>query len=294
MSRSLRLLVVTGMSGAGKTTALKLLEDLGYEAVDNLPVALLRPLAAPDPGDSGARLPPAIAVGIDARTRDFAPDDVLARLEALKAQDAVAVRLIFLDAEDAALQSRFTATRRRHPLALDRPIMDGIARERALLWPLREQADLVIDTTGLSLPDFRNIVAGHFALAQSPQMAISLVSFSFRHGLPRQADLVFDARFLRNPFYDPALRSLTGRDEPVARFVSADPAFAPFVARLEELILSLIPSFKREGKTYLTIAVGCTGGRHRSVCVSGWLAEALERNGHAVTLAHRDIDRGDQ
>jgi UPF0042 nucleotide-binding protein len=282
--RRRQVLLVTGLSGAGHTTALKVLEDLGYEAVDNLPLFLLGGLA----GDvAGAELRP-MAIGVDSRTRDFTAAALAEHRDRLTADPGLEVRLLYLDCGDESLRRRFTETRRRHPLALDRPIDDGIRRERQLLAPLRESADLVIDTTDLAIGDLRRLLRGHFGLDHRPAAAIAIVSFSYRNGLPREADLVFDVRFLRNPHYDPALRPLTGRDAEVGQFVAADPAFAPFFASLTQLLLPLLPSFEREGKSYLTIAVGCTGGRHRSVYVAERLAAWLAAQERPAIVRHRD------
>lgn len=289
--RVTRLLLVTGVSGAGRSSTLKILEDMGYEAVDNLPLALLAALAElpPRPDESGAGL----AVGIDTRTRDFNVETVLGLLAQLRGHPQLEVKLLFLDCDDEVLQHRFTATRRRHPLAGERPIADGIRHERALTFPMRNAADLVIDTSRLALPDLRRLIDGHFAPAKGPGLALAVTSFSFRLGLPREADLVFDVRFLRNPHYEEQLRPHSGENPDVAAFIMQDPAFAPFMARLSEMVLSLIPSFRREGKTYLTIAIGCTGGRHRSVHVARELARVLEGEGQKATLLHRDIARGE-
>ncbi len=278
-----RLLVVTGLSGAGHSTALKILEDIGYEAVDNLPLSLLAGVT----GEMEGRRRP-LAIGVDSRTRDFSAAALAERLDRLQADDGLEVRLLYLDCGDEALRRRFTETRRRHPLALDRPVMDGIRQDRELLAPLRHRADLAVDTTDLAIGDLRRVLRGHFALERKADTAISIVSFSYRHGLPREADLVFDARFLRNPHYDPALRPLTGRDAAVAGFVEADPAWQPFFAALTGLLLPLLPSFEREGKSYLTIAIGCTGGRHRSVHAAERLAVWLRAEGRSVDLRHRD------
>jgi RNase adapter protein RapZ len=282
--RPRQVLLVTGLSGAGHTTALKVLEDLGYEAVDNLPLFLLGGLA----GDvGGAEIRP-MAIGVDSRTRDFTAAALAEHRDRLKSDPGLEVRLLYLDCGDEALRRRFTETRRRHPLALDRPVDDGIRRERALLAPLRESADLVIDTTDLDIGDLRRLLRGHFGLDHRPAAAITIVSFSYRNGLPREADLVFDVRFLRNPHYDPALRPLTGRDAEVGQFVAADPAFAPFFTSLTQLLLPLLPSFEREGKSYLTIAVGCTGGRHRSVFVAERLGAWLAAQDRPAIVRHRD------
>jgi UPF0042 nucleotide-binding protein len=278
-----RLLVVTGLSGAGRTTALKILEDIGYEAVDNLPLTFLSGLAA----DMVSAAPP-LAIGVDSRTRDFTAFALSDRLDRLKSELPFEVRLVFLDCADESLRRRFTETRRRHPLALDRPIADGIRQERHLLAALRGRADLVIDTTEFTGGDLRRVLRGHFALNRRPGLAFSVLSFSYRQGLPREADLVFDVRFLKNPHYDPALRPLTGRDPEVGRFIEGDPAYAPFFTALTGLLLPLLPCFEREGKSYVTIAVGCTGGRHRSVFVAERLAAWLASQDRPAIVRHRD------
>lgn len=291
VAEPIRFVVVSGLSGAGKSTALKLLEDYGYEAVDNLPLALLRRLAASDDGESaGTRPRRAIAVGIDSRTRDFQPDQLIALLGELRQRDDLAVQLLYFDCEDEVLLKRFTATRRRHPLASDRPIADGIAAERRLMMPLRAAADLVIDTSMAALPDFRQSLAAQFALDALPGLSIMVLSFSYKLGLPREADLVFDVRFLRNPHYDDALRPHTGDHPDVAAYVGADPGYADFFSRLRDMIDALLPRYTEEGKRYLTIAVGCTGGRHRSVVVAEALGKHLREAGQRVDIRHRDRD----
>lgn len=277
------LLIITGLAGAGHSTALKLLEDLGYEAVDNLPLTLLGGLAAGTPDQP-------VAIGIDSRTRGFSPGALVEQLDALRAAGRN-VRLIFLLCSDEVLQRRFTETRRRHPLAIDRPVADGIRHERALLASLREIADLVIDTSELKVGDLKRVLASHFAVGRAAGLAIAVVSFSYRQGLPREADLVLDVRFLHNPHYEPELRGQTGSDAAVVRYIETDPGFAPFFAGLTGLIEPLLPRFEQEGKSYLTLAVGCTGGRHRSVMVAERLAAWLRGQGHSVELRHRDLAR---
>jgi RNase adapter protein RapZ len=280
-----RLLVVTGMSGAGRSTALKALEDMGYEAVDNLPLSLLpNLLSAP------AQSPP-LALGVDVRTRDFGVGALLATLDQLVAEHHLELNIVFLDCEDDRLIRRYTETRRRHPLAGDRPVSDGIALERQRVLPLRDRADLVIDTTALNPGDLKRLLHGHFALDAAPGIATFVTSFSYRHGLPRDADLVFDVRFLRNPHYVAALRPLTGRDAPVRAFIEADPDFPSFFERLCGWLAPLLPRYEREGKSYLTIAIGCTGGRHRSVYLAERLAAWLSERGRPVGLSHRDLDQ---
>ncbi len=291
-----RLVFVTGLSGAGRSSALKVLEDLGYEAIDNLPLFLLRRLA--DEGHeegagterrSGVR---ALAIGIDIRSRGFTADGFIELLARFRQNAGFSVALLYLEADDTVLRTRFSATRRRHPLAVDRTVEDGIAIERRIMLPIRAAADQVLDTSILSLPEFRRVITASHDLEQGPGLGLSVVSFSYRQGLPREADPVFDVRFLDNPFYQPALKSKTGDDPEVGAFIAADPVWPPFFASFSDLILSLIPAYGREGKTYLTIAVGCTGGRHRSVYTAERLVERLIAAGHRVSLHHRDRDNG--
>ena len=279
-----RLVLVTGLSGAGRSSALNTLEDLGYEAIDNLPLELLDRVLR-----DGSTRP--LALGVDIRTRSFAVAPVVEALERLEADPRLDVVLLFVHCDDEILRRRFTETRRRHPLAQDRPLIDGIVAERRLVTPLRTRADLVIDTSALTPGDFRRILTGHLALETAPSMSVFVMSFSYRFGLPRAADVVFDARFLANPHYDPRLRPLTGRDPEVAAFVRADPDFEPYFERLVAMLTPLLPRYQREGKSYLTIAFGCTGGRHRSVMMAESLAAALESGDWRVSLVHRDLDR---
>ena len=281
-NRLRRIVLVTGLSGAGRTAALDNLEDLGYEAIDNPPLELVARIAA-------TAEPKPIAIGIDIRTRDFAAEPFLALLESLKSDPDRSVSLLFVDCDDDILRRRYSETRRRHPLAEDRPLADGIAAERRLLAPLRARADLVIDTSGLTPGDFRQVLTGHLGSPERATMAVFVTSFSYRTGLPRSADLVFDVRFLKNPHYETELRPLTGRDPEVAEFVSQDADFSKFFEDLTAMLDPLLPRYEREGKSYLTIAFGCTGGRHRSVAVAESLAGWLRAQGRPVTLVHRDL-----
>jgi len=273
------VVLVTGLSGAGRSTALKVLEDLGYEAIDNLPLDLLGAMAR----EGGP-----IALGIDIRSRSFAAGSLLAQFDRLGA--GAEAKLLFLDCDDEVLERRFTETRRPHPLAADRRVADGIAAERRLMAPLRARADLAVDTTNLSGAELRRLLAGHLGLGNGPGMTIFVTSFSYREGLPREADLVFDARFLANPHYQAALRPLDGRDPRVAAYVTEDPAFEAFFHGLTGMLAPLLPRYEREGKSYLTIAIGCTGGRHRSVAVGERLAAWLASLERPVELSHRDLD----
>jgi len=281
-----RLVIVTGMSGAGRSSCLKILEDQGFEAINNLPIPLIERFVRLDDG-----LERDLAIGIDSRTRAFAPERLVKLVGKLaRANPKVGVSLLFFDCDDEALQQRYTETRRRHPLAADRPVQDGIAAERALLHPLKAAATLVIDTTLLSLPELKRLLTGHFATShKSRGLIVSCVSFAYRRGLPREADLVFDVRFLLNPHYVPALEPLTGLDPAVQAHIESDPGFAAFAANLEALLLPLLPRYQAEGKSYLTIAVGCTGGKHRSVFVTERLADALRAAGYEVSTLHREL-----
>jgi RNase adapter protein RapZ len=284
-----RVLLVTGMSGAGKSTVLKALEDLGYEAVDNMPLRLLRRLLSVEDrsGEHPADRP--LAIGIDTRTRAFDAENIVQRLKELKRDEDLDIRVLFLDCTGGELTRRFSETRRRHPLALDRPAADGIARERELLAPLRRWADVVIDTTDQTVHDTRRVVREKFGRATDDALTITCMSFGFARGLPRDADLVFDMRFLANPHWEGALRPLTGLDAAVGEFIAADPAFDPAFGRIADLLVTLIPRYHHEGKTYLTVAFGCTGGRHRSVYVTETMARSLRAAGYAPTVVHRDI-----
>lgn len=273
--------VVTGLSGAGKSTALKALEDAGFEAVDNLPLSLLHALLmVPDAHP--------VAVGVDTRTRAFAPDALLDRIAKLSTQRHP-VRLVFLDCADEVLARRFGETRRPHPLSPDRPVADGIARERETLARLRERADLVLDTSDMSPHDLRRAVFERVLREAPARLTVTVCSFGYSRGLPRDADLVFDLRFLANPHWDPALRPLDGRDPAVDGHVAADPAFAPAFARIMDLLLLLLPGYRSEGRAYLTIALGCTGGRHRSVAVAERVGTALAAAGWPNFVVHRDL-----
>ena len=285
------LVLVTGMSGAGKSTALKILEDLGFEAIDNLPLSLLADLVrAHGEGERRGLL----ALGIDSRTRGFDSGDIERYLEPFLGPGRPGgIVLLFLDCETEVLRRRFSETRRRHPLAHGRPVDEGIRRERTLLGWLRDRADLTLDTSARSVRDLRGVIAARFQPQAERAPAIFVLSFAYRRGVPAEADFVFDVRFLANPHHDPALRPLTGRDPEVARHVRDDPAYDAFFEGLVALLEPLLPAFERDGRSYLTIATGCTGGRHRSVAVAEHLAEALGGGNWRVTVRHRDLD-GDE
>jgi len=281
-----RVLLVTGLSGAGRSTALRAFEDMGYETVDNLPATLVAALVQPD----AARDRP-LAIGIDIRTRDFGAAPFLATVDALRVRPDIAFTVLFLDCADEALLRRYSQTRRRHPLAHDRPVADGIAMERRRLAQLRDRADWVIDTTDLVEGDLRRELRSGFSLARTPAMAVIVMSFAYGQGVPRSADLVFDVRFLRNPHYVDRLRPKTGEDPEVGAYVEGDAGYADFFERLTGFIEPLLPRYRAEGKSYLTIAFGCTGGRHRSVHVAEKFGAWLAARGHRAAIRHRELER---
>ena len=288
------VLLVTGMSGAGKTQALKALEDMGYEAIDNVPLSLLHTLIAGSQrevqGAHGASTEGErrIAIGVDIRTRDFGIEPFLRCCEEIEAMDHVSARIVFVDCDDEELRRRYEETRHRHPLAVDRPVADGIARERKLVSALRDRADIMIDTTGHGPGELKRMLEGHLASHAESELAVFITSFAYRHGLPREADLVLDVRFLANPHYVPELRNKTGKDPEVAHYIESDPAFQPFFDNVTRLLKPLLPGFRAEGKSYLTIGIGCTGGRHRSVFVAERLMLWFESIGQPVRIRHRD------
>lgn len=284
-----RILLVSGMSGAGKSTALKTFEDMGWEVVDNLPFALLdRLLATRQPeGADGSR---PLALGIDSRTRGFDAAALVARIKSMRDAHGENIGTLFLDCSGSELERRYSETRRRHPLAPDRPASDGIARERELVAPLRRWSDHVIDTSATTANDLRQELRNRFASDGGTDTVVSIMSFGFARGIPRNADLVFDMRFLRNPHWDEALRPLTGLDDAVGAYVRADPSWDNAVEKIVDLLILLLPRYQAEGKAYLTIAFGCTGGRHRSVHVAEHVAGRLQDAGFVAGVSHRDID----
>jgi UPF0042 nucleotide-binding protein len=284
-----RILLVTGMSGAGKSTALRTFEDLGWEVVDNLPLTLLERLLAAPPAQGAADAGRPLALGIDSRTRGFDADAVVERIALLRRRRKMPVELLFLDCAGAELARRYSETRRRHPLAPDRPAGDGIARERDLLSPLRRFADHLIDTTDNNTSSLQQELRTRFGDPEVEGPVLSIVSFGFSRGVPRNADLMFDMRFLRNPHWDAALKPLTGLDAPVGDHIAADPTYEDALVRIEDLLLLLIPRYASEGKSYVTIAFGCTGGRHRSVHVAERVAARLRGAGFSPNVAHRDL-----
>lgn len=280
-----RVLLVTGMSGAGKLTVLRTLEDLGWEVVDNLPLSLLRRMLSAPNDDDAAR---PIAVSLGAHTRGFEARKLIELVRHLNNDVDYDVGTLFLDCETPELERRFSETRRRHPLAIDRPAVDGIARERELLEPLKGWANRLINTTELKANELQTEVRRSFG-GEADAPTLSVMSFGFSRGLPRSADLVFDMRFLRNPHWVPELRPSTGLDGAVVDYIRSDPAYEDAVGRIEELLLTLLPRYAASGKSYVVVAIGCTGGKHRSVHVADRIAKRLRDAGFSPTLSHRDL-----
>jgi len=278
--------IVTGPSGAGRSTAINALEDLGFEAIDNLPMPLLERLFA-----GGAHDRP-LAVGIDARTRDFGADTLMATVESLTSIPQLNVSLVYVDCDTDTLLRRFSETRRRHPLAPNETPLVGVERERALLGSLRERADVLVDTTQMTPHELRAEIWRWFGRGDgAADMAVSVQSFSFKRGTPRGADMVLDCRFLRNPHWKPELKAMTGEQPQVAEFVTADPLYQPFYDKSLDMLELLLPAYKAEGKSYFTLALGCTGGQHRSVCVAERLSNGLANAGWQVSIRHRELER---
>ena len=279
-----RLFIITGMSGAGKSSALHALEDLGFETVDNLPVFLLKAALR------GGGVDRPLAVGMDVRTRDFDAQELLSELETLSVQAPITLTLLYLDCDDDILVRRYTETRRPHPLDGEVPVLSAIILERQLLVPMKNAADQVIDTSNLTTAELKRTIEKTFGIDTHRTMHIHLVSFGYRNGVPREADLVFDVRFLKNPHYVPELKLKSGLDKDVGAYISKDPDHEAFLKNLKKLLEPLLPRYQAEGKSYLTIAIGCTGGRHRSVFVLQDLAAWLDSLGLKVDHRHRDID----
>ena len=285
-SRAMRpeLVIITGVSGSGKATVLKALEDLGYHAVDNLPVALLETFAG--------LVKESATIRRAALVVDIREGDLLARFPESyhRVRGLLRTCLLFLDAADESLLRRFSETRRPHPLGRE-SVLVGLHAERKQLEPIRDLADQVIVTSELTSAQLRKIIGETFSATQDAALRVAVLSFGFRHGVPQESDLVFDVRFLPNPNYVPEFKALSGRNARVARYIRAFPQTSEFLKRVQDLLAFLLPHFVAEGKTYLTIAFGCTGGRHRSVMMAEEVTRHLQRGGYPVRISHRDIDK---
>jgi UPF0042 nucleotide-binding protein len=273
-------ILVTGLSGAGISTVLNALEDFKFEVFDNFPISMIPQLYEQNYDSASTN---GIAIGVDARTRGFSPSAVLDVVKAIEA------RLVYITCDDFVLHKRFTETRRRHPLGAGKSVSYGIKAEHDLLEPIHNKADIVIDTTDTSIHDLRHIIEGHFSVQAVENLTVSLLSFGFKNGMPRNADIVMDVRFLRNPHWDKDLKPKTGLDNDVGEYIREDADFEIFVESFKSLLQPLLPRYAKEGKSYLTIAIGCTGGRHRSVYTVETLKGWLQEQGINVYAEHRDI-----
>jgi UPF0042 nucleotide-binding protein len=280
-----RVVFVTGPSGAGRSSAIHTLEDLGYEAIDNLPLSLLPRLL------EGPPLTRPLALGTDPRNRDFSAQALIAAVDGLAAHEQVLSELVYLDCADDVLVRRFSETRRRHPMAPAEDTLTGIRREKELLSPVRARATSLIDTSTLSPHELREEIARHFSATTPHRLALTIQSFSYKRGLPTGADMVFDCRFLENPYWQDDLRQSDGRDQAVRDFIAKDPRFAPFSTQVLGLIETLLPAYVDEGKTHLTVAFGCTGGQHRSVAMTEIIVSHLAQAGWQVSKRHRELER---
>jgi RNase adapter protein RapZ len=280
-----RLVLITGPSGAGRSTAIDALEDLGYEVIDNLPLRLVPRLI------EGPPLGHPIALGLDVRNRDFNVTALIELIDVLTRDPRVALQVLYVDCAPAVLIQRYAQTRRRHPLAPAETPVEGVAREIDLLAPIRVRADHLIDTSEMTPHDLKAELALWFGHGTTQGMAVSLQSFSYKRGLPRGVDMIFDCRMLDNPYWTPALRDLDGRDPAVVAHIMTDPRFGPFHDKLLDLLTFLLPASVAEGKAHLSIGFGCTGGQHRSVAMVEILGKALAEAGWPVSKRHRELER---
>lgn len=284
-TRHHRIVLVTGPSGSGRSTAINALEDIGFETISNLPLSLLpRLLEGPPPERP-------LALGLDVRNRDFSTNAVIELIDQLSQLSSVQVDVLYLDCRPEVLLRRYSETRRRHPMAPAESPSEGVERELDLFGPIRARADILIDTSDLTPHDLRDEIRRWFDSESQGKLAVSVHSFSYKRGVPRAVDLVLDCRFLDNPYWNPALRGLDGRDQRVVDHVCADTSFDEFFNRVSGLVLFLLPHYLKEGKSHLAIAFGCTGGQHRSVVVAEKLANALAASGWQVSIRHRELER---
>jgi UPF0042 nucleotide-binding protein len=280
-----RLVFVTGPSGAGRTTAIRVLEDLGFEGIDNIPLTLVPRLV------DGPPLGRPIVLGLDVRNRDFNATALIELIDSLTRDPRVSLEVLYLDCAPGTLIRRYSETRRRHPLAPNETPAQGVEREIDLLTPIRVRADHLIDTTDLTQHDLKAELAAIFDITPNGRLSVSVQSFSYKRGVPRGVDMIFDCRFLANPHWQPTLRPLDGRDPQVETFVRNDPRFTEFFQKLCDLLLFLLPAHLEEGKAHLAIGFGCTGGQHRSVAVAEMVGSVLAEAGWPVSKRHRELER---
>lgn len=280
-----RIVLVTGPSGAGRSSAINTLEDLGFEVIDNLPMSILPRLL------DGEELTRPLALGLDVRNRDFSVNALIEVIDDLGRNPALDAEVLYLDCAPDVLVRRYSETRRRHPLAPAETAQDGVTREIDLLAPIRARADILIDTSDMTPHQLRDEIERWFAEGQEAEMALSVHSFSYKRGIPRGVDMIFDVRFLTNPYWDESLRGLNGQDTKVQTYVQTDPRFASFFEKVLDLVISLLPAYREEGKKHFSIAFGCTGGQHRSVTLAECLAKSLADHDWRVSIRHRELER---
>lgn len=280
-----RVVLITGPSGAGRSTSINALEDLGFEVIDNLPLSILPHLLE---GPVGSR---PLALGLDVRNRDFSVVALIELIDECAKNPELDAEVLYLDCSQDVLVRRYSETRRRHPLAPAETAVEGVTREMDLLAPVRARADILIETTDMTPHQLRDEIERWFAKGDSAEMAISIQSFSYKRGMPRGVDMVFDVRFLANPYWEESLRAMSGKDSAVQNYVQGDSRFEAFFTKVRELTLLLLPAYKDEGKKHLSIAFGCTGGQHRSVTLAEILAKALAEHGWQVSIRHREMER---
>ncbi|WP_435661463.1 RNase adapter RapZ [Leisingera caerulea] len=280
--KAVPVVLVTGPSGAGRTTAINVLEDLGFEAIDNLPLRLLPGLI-----DAAAE-PRPMALGLDSRNRDFSPRALLDVIDMLAGRREAELTVLYLDSQPDVLLRRYSETRRRHPLAPAESPGEGVRRELDLMAPIRDRADILLDTSEMNVHQLKAEIERWFA-PEGRALALSVQSFSYKRGMPHGIDMVFDCRFLANPYWEPALRQLSGEDQAVQDYVKADPLYEPFFSRVLDMTRLLLPAYRDEGKSHFSIAFGCTGGQHRSVTMAESLAKALAEDGQQVSIRHREL-----
>ena len=279
-----KVLLMTGLSGAGKTFSLKRLEDMGYEVIDNPPLFTLENILSPN-----FSRPSKIAIGMDTRTRDFEGETISSIIKNLRRREDLDFHVVFLDCEESVLYHRYSESRRPHPMFENIPIEEAIAHERILLEPLKNESDFVIDTTGLKAPEFKDLLIHHFGTTVDSVFNVHLTSFGFRYGIPRNIEFLFDVRFLSNPYYDKHLRESDGRDKTVQDHIKKDPLYLSFIERLQEMFEKMLPRYKEDLRYALSIGIGCTGGQHRSVFVAEELGRFFKEKGIQLNLYHRDV-----
>ena len=285
MTSKQSIILVTGPSGAGRTTAVRALEDIGFEVIDNMPLSLI------DRVIEGQPLDRPLVLGLDVRNRDFTVNAVIGVIDRLGHDERFDLQVVYMDCSDDVLIRRFSETRRRHPLSVETAPTEGIIKEKELLIPIRSRADILIDTTTMTPHDSRAEVQNWFQKPDGHPLSITVQSFSYKRGLPRGLDIVLDCRFLRNPHWEPELRALNGQDAAVVEYIAKDERFDAFFTSVKAMAALLLPAFEEEGKTHLSVGFGCTGGQHRSVAMTALLAKALAEDGWQVSKRHREMER---